>query len=135
MEYFSVDRILIGYEKILLCIIIVDRVIYCVVCELDEVRYGIKGNLTVIKSLICIFIKQVRGINPTQEGIYTYVTSTNSQIQNSIFSLIVYLYLGLRKVLLMVIWLNCTCGNIVLGQIMEYNTAAFCMGIIRSYVG
>ena len=48
MESVPLDRILVGSGKLLLCIITVGRFPECVVCKLDEIRDGLKGNLIVI---------------------------------------------------------------------------------------
>ena len=57
-------RLIIGSGKVLLCIIIVERVLECAVCELDDVKDGLKVNLIVITPPMCILIKAVIGTNP-----------------------------------------------------------------------
>ena len=127
-----VTNLIIGYGGILLCIIIVGRVLECVVCELDEFRDGLKGKIIDIKFPMCIFINSVICPNPRQELIYPHVAIVNIQIHNSIFSFLVYLDMGIIKVLFLVVRFSCTCKNVVLDQSMGYKNAVF-LGIFRIY--
>ena len=68
---------------------------------------------------MCILIKEVRGKNPRHKVIYTQVDRIISQVYNRIFDLLVYLYVGLIKVLLIVMCLSCICGNVLLDKSLE----------------
>ena len=75
MDYEPVARMTIGSGKLLPCIIILGRVTEGVVCELDEVRHGLKVNLIFIMAPMCILSKAVICPNPRKEVIYKHATS------------------------------------------------------------
>ena len=81
-ELDPVSRLIIVSGKMIIFIIIVGRVQKCVVCEMYEVRYSLKGKLIFITNPMCIFINAVRGPKPKQEVIYLHLDRINSQIKN-----------------------------------------------------
>ena len=63
----TMSQILLGYGKILLCVIIVGRFQEFVVCELDGVSGGTRGDLIFIATPICIFVQAAKGTNPREK--------------------------------------------------------------------
>ena len=108
MGYYSVDRIIIGFGGIILCVILVDRLPDCAMCELDEFREGPKSNLIREISPMLMFIQEVIDINLNQRGVWSLLGRNYIQIQDIFIDLIMDMGVEFTSVLLLIILIHST---------------------------
>ena len=94
------SELILGDRKILLCIIIFNSSIECVVHKMGDVRGGDKGKFTIRVVSMGRFIQKVRFTNPQKKGIQPYISGSTGLVKDCVFALLINLDVPLRKFML-----------------------------------
>ena len=82
---------ILGARKIIICIIVVNRVPECVVHKLADFRGGYKVNSKRRKVYMGRLILKVRYTNPYKKDIHTHISGSIGLVKYGVYDLIIYL--------------------------------------------
>ena len=101
-------RLLLGYGKLLLRIIILYVVLECVFYELNDIRGSPKSNLIRRATIVGMLIHEVRYTNPKQNIIQPHISRSTGPFQYSVCALIIDLDMVFNRFIFPIMQLSTT---------------------------